>query len=131
MGSYCRQGTGNATCTKQQLTGTNCTRDLQCPNDEGCNNGQCTIYFSLSDGTLVTNPNDNKLSVCSSGDVDEETNKCRTRTNKVAADVPCSSDCQYLDKEKNVTTTDPDACRCAMNASGKRYCMLASGIFKP
>jgi hypothetical protein len=130
MGSYCYQGENNSTCAKQQLVGTNCTKDEQCENTLGCNNGMCTIYFSLADGTVVTNPNSNKWSVCSSGEVDEVTNRCRTRTNTVAADVPCDTDCSYTDKEANTTVVEPESCKCAMNASGNRYCILANGIFK-
>jgi hypothetical protein len=131
MGTYCSQGETNSTCATQQAVGSNCTKDEQCGNTLGCNNGVCTIYFSLADGVLATNPASNKWSVCMSGEVDEETNLCRSRTNSNATDVPCDDDCSYTDKETGKVVKEPESCKCAMNASGNRYCVLGNGIFLP
>jgi len=126
MGSYCAQGADNSTCATQRLVGTTCTNDEQCQNSLGCNNSTCTIYFSLADGVAVTNPTDNKWSVCASGEVDTN-NLCRTRVNTVAADVPCTTDCLYKNTLDNTTAFEPESCKCALNASGNRYCILANG----
>ena len=125
MGSYCAQGTDNSTCASQKLVGSECANDEECQNSLGCNNNTCTIYFSLADGELVTDPVNNKWSVCASGEV-ATNNTCRTRTNTVATDVPCDSDCSYTNAD-NTTTVEPESCKCALNASGNRYCVLANG----
>jgi hypothetical protein len=125
MGLWCA-GTDDKRCAPQAVDGGNCTVDEGCLNTHGCNNNTCVAYFSLPDGSLLSNPNTNKWSLCASGDVDSISNKCRTRVNSVAADLPCTVDCDYTNAD-NSTTTDSGSCVCAMNASGKKYCKLSSG----
>jgi hypothetical protein len=120
-------GTDNSTCTRQLGNNVTCTRDEQCVNTHGCNNGACTEYFSLANGANVSNSASNKWSVCASGEVDTN-NKCRTRMNTKAADVPCTGDCSYTNAD-NTTTVEVGSCKCALNASGNKFCVLANGNF--
>ena len=127
MGLYCPQG-DTRTCQTQVANGGACASDTSCINTHGCNNGTCVAYFSLDNGVAVTAPSTNKWSLCASGEVDTTSNTCVSRTNAVAADTPCTAECEYTNAD-NTTFTATGSCKCAMNASGNKYCKLGSGTF--
>jgi len=128
MGLYCKKGE-NSTCQVQAPAGGACERDEECVNTHGCNNNTCTEYFSLLDGTLVVpGKTPNKWSLCASGESGKD-NKCRTRTNSVAIENPCTADCSYTDKAANETVVETQSCVCAINKGGLKYCKMANGNF--
>jgi hypothetical protein len=127
MGLYCKAGE-NRTCTKQVGNGGACVADEDCANTHGCNNSTCVAYFSLADGTPVTNPDSNKWSLCASGESDAAKN-CRTLNNTTPVENECTSDCSYTQADQSVIIK-VNSCKCSMNASGKKYCALANGHSK-
>lgn len=115
------------TCQKQVGEGSSCKADFDCVNSYGCNNNTCVAYFSLADGSVLSNSALNKWSLCASGE--SSANVCRTRTNANDASSPCDSDCTYINGD-GTNTTDAKSCLCSMSTSGKRYCKLANGHAK-
>jgi hypothetical protein len=107
---------------------TKCTTDYDCVRTMGCNNGQCTKYFSLVDDSVLTAKARDRewlpISLCKSGI--EIEGKCASlkRTN-----TDCTADgiCQY---QRNGNTTNiyksTDFCQCGYNTKGTKHCKVGS-----
>ncbi len=125
MGLFCKQNADDKTCTKQVNDTKACKEDEDCLNTSGCNSEKCVPYFTLKDGVTLSAPNNNKWSLCTSGESGTDS-KCRTRTNTVSVETPCTDTCEYTNADGSKTPV-ADACKCAFNAGSKKYCELANG----
>ena len=126
LGSSCKAGRPNNTCTAQVGLGEMCDTftGIQCQNNYVCNNQKCVAYYSKPLGSFVTL--DTAGMACASGHahkVDTKFGYCDSAAK--SANVPSPTECTFACPSND--GFEAAQCKCGYNADAKQYCDLLPG----
>jgi len=118
LGSSCKAGRPNNTCTAQVGLGEMCDTftGIQCQNNYVCNNQKCVAYYSKPLGSFVTL--DTAGMACASGHahkVDTKFGYCDSAAK--SANVPSPTECTFACPSND--GFEAAQCKCGYNADAK------------
>ena len=123
-GNFCDT---DGTCKAQLSSGGDCKNkdEFSCPNDEGCLDGKCTKYYSLTKGTKS-----DKAEFCQSSFIYTTTNGTSVCAEKILNSTECKNDthtCDYeIDTAEETKSKIALACVCKLIDSDKKYCPVGT-----
>lgn len=110
---WCKPTTTGLKCQKKTPSGADCLVSSECAQGNVCNNGKCSLYFTVPAGKPATH-----ALACESGILKDK--ECQPASkSKVPLPAPCK-----VDDDCVSTSGEKGKCECALNSTGQKYCSL-------